>query len=103
MRQELYRYQFRDGTPLSAVEESLLLAVLAVECLHGGSVVRLEGSYHLDPQKRTCLVDAETDVGRHIGRIFTGFLTREFGKEGFQVRKVTRAEGETVADHSCEL
>jgi len=33
-------------------------------------------------------VDAATDVGRAIARIFTGFLTREFGEEAFKVERV---------------
>ena len=35
-----------------------------------------------------CVVDAATDVGRSIARIFTGFLSREFGEETFKVERV---------------
>jgi hypothetical protein len=34
------------------------------------------------------VVDAATDVGRAIARIFTGFLSREFGEEAFKVERV---------------
>ena len=47
-------------------------------------------------KKRACVVDAGTEVGRHIARIFTGFLTREFGEEAFKVERVD----ETQAPHA---
>ena len=53
------------------------------------------GSTHpvcLDAGKRSCVVDAATDVGRAIARIFTGFLTREFGEEAFQVQRIAGAQ-----------
>ena len=38
-----------------------------------------------------CVVDAATDVGRAIARIFTGFLTREFGEKAFKVERIAAA------------
>ena len=88
MNRELYRYNFNATVPLRDVEESLLLAVLATESLHGRALVRLDASFCLDTGKRACVVDAATDVGRAIARIFTGFLTREFGEEAFKVERI---------------
>ena len=88
MNRELYRYNFDSKVPIRDVEESLLLAVLAAESLHGRSLVRLDASFCLDSRKRSCIVDAATEVGRAIARIFTGFLTREFGEEAFKVERV---------------
>jgi len=88
MNRELYRYNFDSKVPIRDVEESLLLAVLATECLHGRALVRLDASFCLDSKKRSCVVDAATDVGRAIARIFTGFLSREFGEEAFKVERV---------------
>jgi len=88
MNRELYRYNFDSKVPIQDVEESLLLAVLAAESLHGRALVRLDASFCLDSKKRSCVVDAATDVGRAIARIFTGFLSREFGEEAFKVERV---------------
>ncbi|MBU2625030.1 MAG: hypothetical protein KKG33_05670 [candidate division Zixibacteria bacterium] len=66
MSRELYRYNFDSKIPIQDVEESLLLAVLATECLYGRSLVRLEASFCLDSKKRSCVVDAATDVGRAV-------------------------------------
>jgi len=91
MNRELYRYNFDSKVPIQDVEESLLLAVLAAESLHGRALVRLDASFCLDSKKRSCVVDAATDVGRAIARIFTGFLSREFGEEAFKVERVGNA------------
>jgi len=88
MNQELYKYNFDSKIPIQEVEDSLLLAVLAAESLHGRSLVRLDASFCLNPKKRSCVVDSATDVGRAIARIFTGFLTREFGEESFKVERI---------------
>jgi len=88
VNRELYRYNFDSEVPIRDVEESLFLAVLAAECLHGRSLVRLDASFCLDPKKRSCVVDSATEVGRAIARIFTGFLSREFGEEAFKVKRV---------------
>ncbi len=88
MNREIYRYNFNTKVPFRDIEESLLLAVLAAESLHGHALVRLDASFCLDSKKRSCVVDAATDVGRAIARIFTGFLSREFGEEAFKVERV---------------
>jgi len=87
-----YRYEFRRGVSLNDVEESLMLAVLAVECLHGRSRLRLDAAFRLDKENRCCVVDARSEVGRGIARIFTGFLTREFGEEAFTVKRTGAAQ-----------
>ncbi|NIM21303.1 MAG: hypothetical protein GTN64_02610, partial [Candidatus Latescibacteria bacterium] len=88
MNREIYRYNFSAEVSLRDVEESLFLAVLATESLHGRSLVRLDASFCLDEKKRSCIVDAGTEVGRHIARIFTGFLAGEFGEDAFKVKRL---------------
>ena len=97
MNRELYRYNFNARVPLRDVEESLLLAVLATESLHGRALVRLDASFCLDTGKRSCVVDAATDVGRAIARIFTGFLAREFGEEAFKVERIAATQPDSLA------
>ena len=94
MAKDVYRYVFDEGVPVEDAEESLLLAVLATECLHGESRVRLDAGYFFDKVKRACVVDATTDVGRDICRIFTGFVSREFGEDSFRVERVEGAAEE---------
>ncbi len=82
-----YRFEFGKKVPLKKVEESLLLAVVVVESLHGRSALRLGTSFQLDKEDRSCLVDGSTEVGRHIACILTGLLSLEFGEEAFTVAR----------------
>jgi len=90
MNREIYRYAFGPDVPPDEIENTLLLAVLAAESLHGKSRVRLGASYCFDEGKRACVIDATSDVGRDISRMFTGFAIREYGERSFSVRRVDR-------------
>ena len=87
MTREIYRYRFGPTARMQDVEEALLLAVLAVESLHGQSRVRMDASYCVDAEKRATVIDGSTSVGRDICRIFTVFAIREFGEAAFKVRR----------------
>ena len=88
MARELYRYRFSESVSPRDLEETLLLAVLAAECLHGASRVRLDAAYSLDEDARACVIDASTVVGRDVSHLFTGFAAREFGEDAFSVERV---------------
>ncbi|WP_439630592.1 hypothetical protein [Gemmata sp.] len=83
-----YRYTFDPGVPVGDLEETLLLAVIATESLHGESQTRLDLDQAFDAAARAAVVDASTDVGRDFNRLFVGFAAREFGRRSFQVERV---------------
>lgn len=93
-----FRYRFADYVKSCEMEASLLLARWAVEALHGESLVRLEAAYSIDPPTRTCVIDADSEAGRSLNRIFVGFLEREFGADAFDVERVDRIAHEPVAE-----
>ncbi len=95
MSREIHRYQFKATVPADEIESTLLLAVLAVEGLHGVSRVRLEASYCFDAEKHACVIDTETIVGQDISRIFTGFSIREYGETAFRVERTDTTPKET--------
>ncbi len=88
MNHTTYHYTIDEAVPIKEVELSLMLAVLATECIHGHSQVRLDASFSLDPKNRSCRIDATSEVGQTIARIFTGFLTKEFGEQSFNVARI---------------
>ena len=90
MNYDIYKYEFSFKVPIDEVERSLALSVLTTESLHGRTRVRLDASFYLDKEKHSCVVDAGTEVGRHIASIFTGYLTREFGENAFRVKRINR-------------
>ena len=88
MSREIYKYVFDRSVDMADIETSLLLALLATESLHGESQVRLEAAHALDAEGRTCVIDAGSDVGRNLNRLFVGFDRREFGEDAFRVERV---------------
>ena len=50
--------------------------------------MRLDAAFCLNEEKRACVVDAATPVGRSIAQIFTGLLTRQFGEDAFTVARI---------------
>lgn len=90
MTREIYRFEFGKDAPAQGVEETLLLAVIAAECLHGSARVRLEASYCMDQNTGVCVIDPGSDAGQDIVRIFTGLAIREFGEDSFKVRRIER-------------
>lgn len=88
MKKDTVRYTFSQSVSMREAEETLLLAVLAVESLFGESTVRLDASFSIDSARRVCVIDANTDVGRAICRVFTGFVSREFGSDAFEIHRV---------------
>ena len=88
MAATIYRYRFGEQAPLQDVEESLLLGVLAAEGLYGAARVAMEAYGLLDKERRACAIDATTDVGLAIARIFTSLLFHQFGPDAFRVEAV---------------
>ena len=84
-----YEYTFRRHVDIGDVEDTLTLAIIGAENLHGRSRIRLDGSWRLDRQRRSCIIDGSTQVGQDIAELFTGFLAKEFGEGAFTVRRPT--------------
>ena len=90
MNRVVRRYQFSASVPPQEIENTILLAVLAAEGLHGQSRVRLEAAYAVDAKKHACVIDVGSEIGRDISRVFTGFAIREFGEDAFAVSLADR-------------
>ncbi len=88
MHRCVYRFRFEEQTPMSAVRDSLFLAALCAEGMHGRTVLRLDAIFRLDEKARGGVIDATRPVGRTIARIFTELLIRQFGDEAFKVDRV---------------
>jgi len=103
MGRTVYRLTFEIPVDIEAVEETLLLAILAVGCLYGDAAVRLDAGYAIDADARVVVLDGSTDIGRAVARIFIGFCSREFGDDTFSM---VRADGPVpkrplTVKHAC--
>jgi len=91
MTREIHRYSFRRAVPAAEIKNTLFLAVMAAEGLHGQSRVRMDASYAFDAEKHACVIDTGSAVGRDISRMFVGFALREFGDTAFNVSRADHA------------
>lgn len=97
MTRTTYHFTFERRVPPDAVEDALVLAVLAAEALREGGDE--EDTLHvLDEDRRTCIVDATTDSGADTLRIFEAFVTSMFGRRAFRV--VTAEDLAEAAGHA---
>ena len=78
-------FEFEPTVSLADAEMSLHLAMFAVEGIFGRARVRLDAEYELNEEDHEIAVDASTEVGAMIVRVFTGLLLREIGEDSFQV------------------
>jgi len=94
----IYRFRFDPDVPMAEVHESLKLAIFAAEGLHGAARVRLDFAYCADDAKRSLVLDARAEAGMAVTRVFTGFLTQQFGETAFCVERVgSQREADLVA------
>lgn len=89
MTNEVYRFVFCEDVSLEEVESSLVLAILGTESLHGESQTRLDAAHYFDSDARACVIEAGTEVGRTLNRLFVGFIRREFGEDAYSVERVS--------------
>ncbi|MCC5786911.1 MAG: hypothetical protein JJU33_09440 [Phycisphaerales bacterium] len=88
MMTDVFRFRFASSAALAEAEATLHLSILAAEGLFGEARVRTDVSYHADPPRGVLLVDGGSPCGAAVVRIFTAFLIKEFGADGFTVRRM---------------
>jgi hypothetical protein len=96
MPRNQYCYTFKPDVPLQDVEITMLLALVAVESLHGEIQVRLDSDYRIDADRHACIVCVATPVGRDLNRVFAGFARREYGEDAFRVERLGAEQLDTA-------
>ncbi len=87
MNANIFQFAFATAVDLTDVEATLQVAIVAAEGIFGEAQVRMEVSYHLDPDHRAIHIDAGTAAGEAVVRVFTALVIREFGPDAFTVRR----------------
>jgi len=75
----VYKFSFDDSFAMDDVEQILALSVIPVESIHGESAMLVDGRFAVNKRRRTCLIDAESQLGNDLARVFTGFLNAKAG------------------------
>lgn len=96
MTPPMRRYEFSPATDMADVEATLLIAVLAVQSLHGATQVLLDGRYSCDSECHQCHINTDSVVGHDLNSIFAGLVVREFGLENCRI-----SHGKPLASVSC--
>jgi len=96
MKNQSYRYNFTRAVPAQDIEDTLMLALLAVESLHGRARVRMDSRFQLDKKNRRCVINAGTRTGADLAKIFTGYVTREYGEKAVGI---VRESAHTCSGH----
>ena len=76
-------FDFPPHVPVTDAEQTLHLAMLAVEGLFGRARVRLDARYEIDIASGAITLDASNEVGAAVARVFTCLLIRERGETSF--------------------
>jgi len=100
MSREAYRYTFEDDVSMKEVGNSLSLAALAAEGIHGRVRITLDASFRLDGESRVCVIDGTTAVGQSIAAVFTEFLAREFGEDACKVKRTHETVAKQAGDRT---
>lgn len=82
-----YRYVFDRAVPFEEVRDTLSLALLAVESMHGPTRVRLGCTFDADERTHAVTIDARSAIGRQLNEIFSGYAAHEFGDDAFVVQR----------------
>jgi pyridoxine/pyridoxamine 5'-phosphate oxidase len=73
-----YRFTFPDSAQTAAAQETLSLALMAAEALHGEPQVRMDVYCTVDTESRTVWIDTRSVAGADLARMFMGYAMREF-------------------------
>ena len=87
MSQPPYRFEIGEAVPLEEAELTLQLSIFAVEGIYGHATTRLDVRYDVDETGKALVVDASTECGAALVRVFAALLLREFGDDGFSVTR----------------
>ena len=86
--------EFDRRVAMSDIADTLQLARLATECLHGVESVELDAGASLDLRTRRVSISTTAPSGHTLALIFLGYARREFGGAAVRVRRAAPAAGQ---------
>lgn len=98
------RFQLSTDVPIDEVEDTLQLAMFAVEGLVGRVRVCAEVDHEMDDLSRVIVIDDGSVAGWLVSRVFAGLLSREFGERSFCLSRCDFADfrkGKPTAKEAC--
>ena len=87
MSQNVYNFTFDDSVSAVDVQSTFMLALIAVESMHGSVAVRMECRFNCYQKMRQYHVHTDSPIGNDLARIFAGFAMRAYGYGAVQVQR----------------
>lgn len=72
-------FEFADMIDLDDARDTLRVSAFATEGVYGRVRVLLEADYEFCDDERRCWIGCNSEVSRHLARVFEAFIVREFG------------------------
>ena len=83
-------YQFtitRPGIDLDLVKALVIMAVKETDLVFSSARRKLETNFRVQSKRPGCAVAGGTECGEHLARLLSGFLIKQFGEDGFVVKR----------------
>lgn len=79
MRRTAYRFSFEPDIEMSDVLKAMMLSTIAVEAIYGESAMMTDGKFDVCKRHRQCIIDAETQLGADLAKVFARFMNLHSG------------------------
>jgi len=99
MNHEVYQFSFDESVSSEDAQGTFMLALVALESLHGKAAVRLECRFRNDPAAKLFHINSGTPIGNDLAKLFTGFVINAYGYDAVHIR---RGQGR-AANHGAAL
>jgi len=86
----VYRFTVLGPSSQGLLNALLKLALAETEVVFGKAKVKLETSCEVSAKGPACVIEGGTECGEHLAKLFTGFLIKKFGEQGFRVERLRR-------------
>ena len=100
---DIVRFAFNKGEKAEDLEADMGLAIFAAECVYGKPRVRMEASYLVAQDGRSCVLQVGGESGEAAARIFSGLAAVRFGEQGFKVQREAAPDGRAGAVNRAAL
>jgi hypothetical protein len=87
MDSEGYTFTFGEDVSEEEAHGTFLLALVALESLHGKAAVRMDCRFRSDPSAKLFHINSDTDIGNDLAKLFTGFAINAYGYDAVRIRR----------------
>jgi hypothetical protein len=95
MNQDVYQFSFDETVNVEDAQGTFMLALVALESLHGKAAVRLDCRFRSDPAAKLFHINSGSAIGNDLAKLFTGFAIHAYGYDAVRIRR-----GQGRADNS---